>query len=200
MSAVAISIDQSSNVPVSVEFPSKVIVASSEPNAEVSVAVQGQSVPPVYATSSQVIDILVQGQADKVIQASSPDLVHIQVFGGTALIGTSEPVLTLTADGVVNGYRVVRVFGGLAKLASRETDYGLRLGLSISAALDGNPVRATLQGIVTESSWSWVPGAIWWTDTGISQTPPVSGNIVRLGTALSQTSMFVHINQPIVRL
>ena len=65
-------------------------------------------------------------------------------------------------------------------------------GVTTGAASEDATVTIMANGEMTEGSWSWSPGPVWLGTSGtLTQTPPSSGSVVRVGTALGATTLFV---------
>lgn len=114
--------------------------------------------------------------------------------------GDASIVLAATAVRDLSGHRVVKVFSGQADYPDRTGDYNARLGVTQGAALEGDAVQVSLAGPLTEPSWSFTPGPVFVGDAGaLTQTVPISGPIIRVGSAISATELIVDFTQPIVR-
>lgn len=106
---------------------------------------------------------------------------------------------TVTANENLSGHTVVYLFDDTAFLADRDVHYNYKLGVTTHAALSGASVIVQVSGTLTEPSWLWNPGVIFWGAVGLTQVCPVTGPIVQAGHALSGNSMMVNFIQPIRR-
>jgi hypothetical protein len=73
------------------------------------------------------------------------------------------------------------------------------LGITKHSALTGELVQVQIFGSHTEPSWSWNSGEpVFLSDNGnLTQTPPISGQLIAVGTAQTPTRIFIDINPPI---
>ena len=73
------------------------------------------------------------------------------------------------------------------------------MGVSLTAADEGDSLDAMIQGEVVEASWSWSPGPVFLGKAGgLVQTPPTAGFIQQIGTATSATKIVISPSTPIV--
>lgn len=83
-----------------------------------------------------------------------------------------------------------------------ETQVMAFVGISeAAAAASGDPVNIRTAGVMVDAAWSWTTGeAIFLgVDGALSHTAPTSGFLLRVGTALSATSIFIR-PEPVVSL
>lgn len=74
----------------------------------------------------------------------------------------------------------------------------LVLGITLSAAAQGQLVSVQGFGPVDDSSWSWSPGPVWLgADGSLTQLPPAGGFDVLIGAAVSATRVNLNIQEPI---
>ena len=120
--------------------------------------------------------------------------------------GGASDIVTLPAKGSISGHRIVRVIkDGVDRVehadASTLLDSHVVLGLSLNAAIDGDPVSVQTTGIVEEPSWSWTPGGVLYCggDGALTQTyDPAWAWAVIVGAAFSATSILIRIRTAIV--
>lgn len=72
-------------------------------------------------------------------------------------------------------------------------------GITIRAVAGGSRASVMIFGKLTEPSWSWFTGQSIFlgADGQLQQTRPSSGFVLKLGYAVSNTTMFVDIKSPI---
>lgn len=107
--------------------------------------------------------------------------------------------VVLPASGSIGGHRAVSVgFDFIAGYADKDSA-PLVFGVSTGAVNDGDNVTIQISGEMTESSWSWVPGVpLFLGSSGlITQTPPETGHLVVIGSAVSATKIIINIDQPV---
>lgn len=148
-------------------------------------------------------------------QDSSTVLVSVQenttiVSGGVGFPGPPGPAgpvgssnITAAAGEPLGGHRaVVLDADGLAWYADN-TDaqhLGRVVGITLSAAVLGADATLQSAGYITEPSWNWTPyQPVYLSANGLlTQTPPTTGFMQVLGVALSATSLFIQLRDPIV--
>ncbi len=104
----------------------------------------------------------------------------------------------------LSGQRVVKdVGGGLCDYASpsQPADAALVLGLTTTAAPSGEIVQVQCQGDMTDGAWSWTPDLPLFVGPQgqLTQTPPTSGWLMRVGVAVSPTAIVIGL-QPAIQL
>ena len=126
-------------------------------------------------------------------------LESLQGADGT---GTGTTTVDAIADGTLSGHRAVRVTtsGKVGYVDSTDaTQAGEVIGITLNAAVDGDPVSLAVVGEVDEPSFTFSPGPIYFDSIGrLTQVPPVSGFIQQIAVALSATQIVVQIGPPVV--
>lgn len=118
----------------------------------------------------------------------------VLVIGPKGDPGDSINLLSRTAGEALSGHRAVKIAGdGKAYYVSPgDADVDAIAGITVGAASAEADASIMANGEMTEGSWSWTPGPVWLATNGVpTQTAPTSGAVVRLGTALGATTMFV---------
>lgn len=104
------------------------------------------------------------------------------------------------ADEDLGGHRVVRVSGPdrVATASCAEPAHAADvLGLTRAACAAGAPAEIASQGIVEEPSWSWPCGPLYLGLDGLlTPTPPSSGFVLRVATALAPTRILLVDDEP----
>jgi hypothetical protein len=75
------------------------------------------------------------------------------------------------------------------------------LGVTTTAAAAGGVVFAVGSGAeVTDAGWAWTPGLPVFLGAlgALTQSPPASGFLLRVGTATSPTRLLVRIEEPVI--
>ena len=143
------------------------------------------------------------------IEVITPD-IHVT---GTAEQGPEgiqgEPgpsgatTVTGTAGAILSGHRIVTydASGNLVYASSADTSALSVFGLLLNAAALGDDVTVQTYGKVTEPSWTWTPLEPLYLSTNgtLTQTAPTTGYLVRLGYAVSATSIMLAV-EPALRL
>jgi hypothetical protein len=115
--------------------------------------------------------------------------------------GGLDYTLTANASVALSGHRAVKALtdGTLAYVDNATSgDIGLCVGITITAASSGASINYQANGPIIYGGWSWVEGPIFVGLNGqLTQTPPTSGFIQRVATALSATSLILSIGQAI---
>lgn len=78
---------------------------------------------------------------------------------------------------------------------------GRAVGMTTGSASAGGVVTIQPSGLITEPGWAWTPGAlIYATGSGlIGGSPPATGWLQAIGYAQTPTSIFINLQQTIVR-
>lgn len=72
------------------------------------------------------------------------------------------------------------------------------VGITLNAVEQGEPINLQLSGPLDDAAWSWQPGPVWLGAAGtLTQTPPLDGYLLFVGTAVSPTRIIINIDQPI---
>lgn len=118
--------------------------------------------------------------------------------------GSGNIANSFIATGSVSAHRIIAVDTTLDLIVYAEVSNPLHchniLGLTINAALAGDPVIYVPNGLVKNLA-GLVPGRVWLGASGsLVQVPPTVGNLVPLGTIHPDgTSFQVNIGFPIIR-
>jgi len=102
----------------------------------------------------------------------------------------------------LGGLRGIRSVGNRAYYAdSSIPDHAITLlGISAGAAVIDDIVDVISSGNMIDPSWNWNDGAIYLGANGLlTQVAPANGFIAQVAIAISDTEMFVNIQQPILR-
>ena len=109
--------------------------------------------------------------------------------------------ITKTATVAIGGHRVVIASGASgAAIADKDTpDHMHRvIGITKGAAGSGNQIEIAGAGEMTEPSWTWSVGPVWLGSNGLlTQTPPTTGFLLMIGTAIAPTVLMIKIGAPI---
>jgi hypothetical protein len=143
----------------------------------------------------------------------TPDLVEVLVPAAAQIVEVVIPgpqgpagdtTIILPAGTAVSGHRVIAWENGEARHADPTvlTDGRRVIGVSLNAALTGDPVTVRQSGLVVDASLALVPGlpVFLGPDGALLQTPPTAPGAafqLRIGSALSPDTLLVRISQPI---
>lgn len=110
---------------------------------------------------------------------------------------------SLIASATLGGHRaVISTSSGAAYASADNEDHSARVvGITTGAATSGNPIEIQSVGQMTELSWGWTPDAdIYLGINGVlTQTiPPTAAFAQRIGYAVTPTSIWVELGEPIV--
>jgi hypothetical protein len=125
-------------------------------------------------------------------------------------IGVNPPVYNLTGhtifvgSGGVNGFQVVYLASnGTARPAdgTNQTHAGKVIGLTTAAQSEGVPATIQLAGEIENIAWNLVAGEVYYLASGgeISQTPPDTGFVQRIGVAKTSTILVINLGEPVLR-
>lgn len=161
---------------------------------------------PDHTVLVEEIQILAE-QADSSVLTEEVEVVEVVAEGLQGPPGPPGPggvtTHTLTAGAILGGLRVVLSGASGAVHASADNaDHAARvIGITLGAATTGNPVTVQATGRITELSWTWTPDDdIYLGLNGVlTQTiPPTAAFAQRVGYAVTPTSMWVDITEPVV--
>jgi head-tail adaptor len=118
--------------------------------------------------------------------------------------GVASSLLSRTAGVPIGGFKVVRDAGDgeTAVLVSFDAvdSSTLILGVTTHAASEGADLQIMRQGEISDSSLELVPGPLFLGSNGaVVSTPPASGALVLIGTAVSSGVAIIDVQPPIVR-
>lgn len=132
----------------------------------------------------------------------SPSASVTRVIGVQGPSGAASNTISATAGTNLSGHRVVALYADKAYYAtSVNTVYAHSVaGVTTGAAEEGETATIRIQGEMTESSWSWTPGAPLFLgiDGAISESSTTGIYTLRVGHAVTATKVFIHIHQPII--
>lgn len=117
-------------------------------------------------------------------------------------LDSSAPTITAVAAANLSGHRAIVLNSTQQAIyADNQTSaHAARvLGITTGAAAIGS--NATIQTFgLTESSWNWSIGPIFLaTDGTLTQTPPTTGFLLVIASAIAPTKIFINIQSPILR-
>lgn len=116
--------------------------------------------------------------------------------------GSDGGIVVVTAGSVIHGRRVIRIENGFAHAPDllNNSHASQVLGISIQAAMEGNPFSVCVSGPMNYSSWSWNPGYIYCNSDGVlTQDPPATGWLQRVARVISPNNIIVDIDTPFIR-
>lgn len=129
-------------------------------------------------------------------------ICEVQNAGLEGPAGADGDIVTLTANGALGGQRVVigDGLGGASYADSSNTAHrGKVIGITTAAAIDTAPVTIRVAGEMEELAWSWSIGEVYFNSSGVlTQTPPASGFVQVVGTAIAPTKIAVNVQVPIL--
>lgn len=109
--------------------------------------------------------------------------------------------VTFVAGADLNAFLLVRLDANTQAIAADQSLSGSVLGVTLASALQGEAVAMRIFGPVSNPAWSWTPGgSLFLGSSGaMTQTPPTSGYLVAVGSAISATEAFINI-EPAIQL
>jgi hypothetical protein len=138
----------------------------------------------------------------EVLVPAAPQIVEVIVPGAQGPAG--DTTITLPAGAAVSGHRVIAWESGEARHADPTVLSNARrvIGVSLNAALTGDPVTVRQSGLVVDASLALTPGlpVFLGADGTLTQNPPAApaaAYALRIGSALAADTLLVRISQPI---
>jgi hypothetical protein len=106
--------------------------------------------------------------------------------------------LILTAAENISALKIVRSANGQAALHNL-TSTNEPIGMSVTAALTGDPVTVATSGVIIDDNWTIVPGTRYYAQPNgaISSTPATTGKSQLIGVGLQNNSLLLNIQQAI---
>jgi hypothetical protein len=138
-------------------------------------------------------DVIIRPTAGSVTIEPKVATVIIKTTGIPGPPGNVQ-LITRVAGEALGGQRVVYVDAdNKAYYASPDdAEAGLIVGVTTAAAAQGAAVQIRTEGEIVESSWNWTSAPIWLGANGLlTQTPPTSGVLYRVGIPLGPQAMRV---------
>ncbi len=113
------------------------------------------------------------------------------------------PKIQRLAAGTVGGQRAIVLLGNSALHAdnTNAAHFGKCVGVSCHASVAGDMVDVQVFGPMVDPGWNWTPdGPVFVGADGVlTQTPPTSGWLQRVGLANTATKLWVDL-QPAIKL
>jgi hypothetical protein len=110
-------------------------------------------------------------------------------------------VRSLVAAAALGGHRAVYAAGGGTvdhASSANAAHLGKVVGITIGAATMGALAEVATSGEMTEPSFTFVPGPVYFNSSGVlTQTPPVTGFLQQVAVAVSATKIIVGLGMPI---
>lgn len=204
---VATSEDGENGAPVIIKSGNTVIATRSSGRDQEVVSQGLDGVPRVVRAGDQFSGTtLVGGSSEKSVFVPAPQqdrqVLQAGVVGRRGQQGYSEgTVFDRIAGEVVSALRAVyEVDGVVFYLDPDDNEHiDLMLGVTISAAQEGDSVRVQRIGVIDDNSWNWSPGRIWLGPHGsLTQTPPSGRFDMLIGSALSAKRIVLNIQDSIL--
>ena len=116
--------------------------------------------------------------------------------------GASYEAVQYTAGETLSGHVVVVLndSGEVVKADNTNADHLYRIaGITTQAISSGAVGYVQTYGQLTEPTWSWTMGLPVYMSTtgGLTQTPPSTGFLLKIGTPEDATTLFIRIGEPI---
>ena len=103
--------------------------------------------------------------------------------------------IAATAGQIISGHRAVWINRTAQAFYASNADATalVAIGITLGAALSGDPVMVQTSGTVTEPSWNWASDATVWlsADGNLTQTIPVTGALVKIGTPVAADTLHI---------
>ena len=181
---------------VTLEQPTSVIITETDLETvvvEQTTSVTVQDTKTQIATVEQLGNVVVEEQTlEHVVQGG--------VQGPPGVPGASTQTEYYTAGVIIGGNRAVTV-NNLGQLVYPDTTQtnSWCVGLTKHSATAGELVEVQITGSHTELTWNWAAGELVFVGSLglLTQTPPINGQLIVVGTAQTSTRIFIDINPPI---
>lgn len=121
--------------------------------------------------------------------------------GGFPVVG-EKAIIEVVAGEALGSNRVVQSDGTVAMYSDSATiaNMPLVLGITTNAVNIGELSFIRTAGELYDATWTWVEGAVYNGLNGVlTQTPPTTGFVLQVATAISATKILIGIKQGIIR-
>ncbi len=124
------------------------------------------------------------------------------IINNTIISGGGSSLITKKAGESLGGHRIVRAYNEDKVLYASNSDLSQLhniLGLTTGAASIGSDVAVLVSGEIIEPSWNFTQDQYVYLGLNgqLTQTPPSSGFLLVVGTAIAPTVVFVKIGAPV---
>jgi hypothetical protein len=111
---------------------------------------------------------------------------------------TAAVLKRVISDVALTAFTVVTI-AGVPASSNNLAHVNKIAGVLTTSVPEGYEVDAVAEGEVTNPSWTWDAGMVLYLNgTTISQTPPTTGFVVKIGQALTTTMIYVHLSESVV--
>ena len=141
-----------------------------------------------------VVEIIPENRTVTLITAGKQGAMGVR--GPTGPSGSGS--FTMIAGEIINANTGIKVNAdGFAYIASNLVggDIGSVVGISENAALIGEELQVS-RGELENPAWTWAVGAIYLGNRTLTQTPPATGFVQIIATAVSPTTLIGTLFQP----
>ena len=121
------------------------------------------------------------------------------IFPPSPPIPSGNVAQSVTATANIPAFSPVISTGKVADSSNPSQSFGRVIGVASAAISSGSAGQVITSGLVTNPLWSWTTGdPIFVNGTSLASTPPSSGFVQQIGTALTPTSIVVSITDPVL--
>jgi hypothetical protein len=146
----------------------------------------------VQVQSGERLVIAPRVQHRVTVQASPVLVQFVRSVGGLAVVRK--------AGTAISALRLVWELDGEVALLGHDdlAHIDQALGLTLSAGQAGDDVTVLPLGEAEDAGWNWQPGPVWLgLDGMLTQIPPETGALLRIGSALGPQRLYVRLEAPI---
>lgn len=116
--------------------------------------------------------------------------------------GSDLSVMDVQAGETIHGRRVIRMVDGLAYHPDQQNNEHVLqiLGIALAASVAGASFPVRTSGPMYDAGWNWDPGYVYCGMDGVlTQSPPSTGWLQRVGRVINPTMFNVDIDTPFIR-
>lgn len=151
--------------------------------------------------------LTVDSVVTQVVESASGDstIIEVSTQGAPGPTGPAGSIQhTATAAIALGGHRAILLNASGATYADNATEAhaGRVSGITLGAVSSGAQVSFQSAGMISELSWSWVPGDDIWLGTNglLTQAYPSGAAFAQLiGYAITATSIWVELGDPVIQ-
>jgi hypothetical protein len=161
--------------------------------------------PLIIQTSDAPLEILELPASHELLEMpASHELLEVAKQGLPGPQGIPGPTggaaLQRTAGETLSALRAVYELGGAVyALGQADVDHiDALLGITLTAADEGQLLNVQRSGVMDDAGWNWTPGRVYLGAAGaLTQTPAADGFDVLIGTATAPTRLMLNLQDPI---
>lgn len=155
----------------------------------------------IVVRKGNTTNVVVSGQLTTIVTNAVHTTKFREVLVNTVNSGSSSSLVQrVTAPIAIGGHRLVWLSTPIELIESLPLDkIKYKIGLTTNAAVMGGSIDILTIGSIIEPSWAFSIGPVYIDTNGnITQNVPISGVILKIGTALTPNTLFFNPSEPLI--